>query len=94
MTERQSAMLAVIEDEVGSRSPPPNTVELARATGTSTGKLVPVLDALEYMGVPIRIRGRRRNIRRCSPSVAMAPDEHLVCEPTRRFYLVRRAQHP
>ena len=39
VTERQSAVLTVIEDEVASGRPSPNTVELARATGYSTGEI-------------------------------------------------------
>lgn len=91
VTERQSAVLVAIEDEVGSGRPPPNTVELARATGYSTGEIARILDALQYMGFITRTPGRRRNIRLCSPSVRMAPDDHLIAELTRRGYLVRKA---
>lgn len=91
VTERQSAVLVVIEDEIAAGKAAPNTVELARATGYSTGEIARILDALEYMGYITRIQGRRRNIRLCSPSVRMAPDDHLVAELTRRGYLVRPA---
>lgn len=91
VTERQTAVLTAIEDEVAEGHPSPNTVELSRITGFSTGEISRILDALEYMGFITRIAGRRRNIRLCSPSVKMAPDEHLVAELTRRGYLVRKA---
>ncbi len=91
VTERQGAVLARIEDEIGAGRPVPNTVELANATGYSTGEIARILDALEYMGYITRIPRRRRNIRLCSPSVRMAPDDHLVSELTRRGYLVRKA---
>ena len=91
VTERQGSVLTVIEDEVARGRPSPNTVELARATGIGTGEIARILDALEYMGFITRIVGRRRNIRLCSPSVRMAPDDHLISELTRRGYLVRKA---
>jgi len=91
VTERQAPLLAMIEDEIAAGRPSPNTVELARATGYSTGEIARILDALQHMGYITRIHGRRRNIRLCSPSVRMAPDEHLVAELTRRGYLVRKA---
>ncbi|WP_324741660.1 hypothetical protein U8326_00310 [Tsuneonella sp. CC-YZS046] len=91
VTERQSAVLTCLEDEIATGKPPPNTVELARATGYSTGEIARILDALEYMGYITRIVGRRRNIRLCSPSVKMAPDDHLIAELTRRGYLIRKA---
>jgi DNA-binding MarR family transcriptional regulator len=90
VTERQSAVLAAIENEIAGGRPSPNTVELSRATGFGNGEIARILDALEYLGFITRIRGRRRNIRLCSPSVKMAPDEHLVAELTRRGYLVRK----
>ena len=80
VTERQAAVLTVIEDEVAAERPSPNTVELARACGFSTGEIARILDALEYMGFITRIPNRRRNIRLCSPSVRMAPDDHLIAE--------------
>ena len=92
VTERQAAVLTVIEDEVACGRPSPNTVELATATGYSTGEIARILDGLEYMGFITRIRGRRRNIRLCSPSVRMARDDHLIAELTRRGHLVRKAQ--
>lgn len=91
VTERQAAVLTAIEDAVAGGQPSPNTVELAAAAGISTGEVARILDALEHMGFITRIRGRRRNIRLCSPSVKMAPDEHLVAELTHRGYLVRKA---
>jgi DNA-binding MarR family transcriptional regulator len=91
VTERQAAVLAAIEDEVAAGHPSPNTVELSRRTGYSTGEIARILDALEHTGFITRIPGRRRNIRLCSPCVKMAPDDHLVAELTRRGYLVRRA---
>ena len=90
-TERQAAVLTAIEDAIAAGRPAPNTVELARSAGYSTGEIARILDALEHMGYITRLRGRRRNIRLCSPSVKMAPDEHLVAELTRRGYLVRKA---
>jgi DNA-binding MarR family transcriptional regulator len=90
VTERQAAVLNVIEDEVAVGRPSPNTVELARACGFSTGEIARILDALEYMGFISRIPNRRRNFRLCSPSVRMAPDDHLIAELTRRGYLVRK----
>ena len=90
VTERQSAILTMIEDEVAHGRPVPNTVELARGCGYSTGEVARILDALEYFGAITRIPGRKRNIRLCSPSVAMAPDDHLVSELTKRGYLVRK----
>lgn len=94
ITERQAAVLAAIEDEIAAGRPAPNTVELARATAYSTGEIARILDALKYMGHITRIPGRRRNIRLCTPSVKMAPDDHLVAELTRRGYLVRKGQQP
>ena len=91
VTERQAAVLTIIEDEIAAGGPPPNTVELSRGTTFSTGEIARILDALEHLGFITRIPGRRRNIRLCSPSVRMAPDDHLVAELTRRGYLVRRA---
>lgn len=91
VTERQSAVLTLIEDQVADGHAPPNTVEIARGCGYGTGEVARILDALESMGYITRIRGRRRNIRLCSPSVRMAPDDHLVSELTRRGYLVRKA---
>ena len=90
VTERQAAVLGAIEDAIAAGQASPNTVELARLTGYSTGEIARILSALEYMGFITRIVGRRRNIRLCSPSVRMAPDEHLVAELTRRGYLVRK----
>ena len=46
VTERQAAVLTVIEDEVAAERPSPNTVELARACGFSTGEIARILDAL------------------------------------------------
>jgi DNA-binding MarR family transcriptional regulator len=91
VTERQSAVLAFIEDEVAAGHAVPSTSEISREVGYGTGEVARILDALEYMGYITRIRGRRRNIRLCSPSVKMAPDDHLVAELTRRGYLVRKA---
>ena len=90
-TERQALVLTAIEDEIAAGRAAPNTVELARATSFSTGEIARILDALEYMGYITRIPNRRRNIRLCSPSVRMAPDDHLIAELTRRGYLVRKA---
>ena len=92
VTERQSEVLSIIEDEIAKGAPPPNTVELARKTGFSTGEIARILSFLEYVGFITGIPRRRRNIRLCSPSVRMAPDDHLVAELTSRGYLVRRAQ--
>ncbi|MCK9553105.1 hypothetical protein [Aquamicrobium sp.] len=92
VTERQGLVLAAIEDEIAAGRPSPNTVDLSRMAGFSTGEIARILDALQYMGFITRIPGRRRNIRLCSPSVKMAPDDHLVAELTRRGYLVRQAQ--
>lgn len=91
VTERQSTVLNFIEDELEAGRPVPNTSELARTTGYGNGEIARILDALEHMGYITRIRGRQRNIRLCSPSVKMAPDDHLVAELTRRGYLVRKA---
>ncbi len=91
VTERQALVLAIIEDEVSAGRPPPNTVELANRLGFSTGEIARILDALEHIGFVTRIPGRRRNIRLCSPSVRMAPDDHIVVELTRRGNLVRKA---
>jgi DNA-binding MarR family transcriptional regulator len=90
-TERQASVLTVIEDTINAGGPAPNTTELAQATGISNGELARILDALEFMGFITRIRGRRRNIRLCSPAIKMASDDHLVAELTRRGYLVRKA---
>lgn len=49
----------------------PNTAEIARACGYSTGEIARILDAPEHMGYITRIPGRRRNIRLCLPSVKM-----------------------
>jgi len=89
VTERQSVVLSFIEDEIAAGRPSPNTVEIAKHAQYSTGEVARILDALEHMGYITRIFGRRRNIRLCSPSVKMAPDEHLIAELTRRGYLVR-----
>lgn len=94
VTERQSAVLTAIEDEVAHGRPSPNTVELALTTGYSNGEIARILDALEYLGFITRIPRRMRNIRLCSPSVRMAPDDHLIAELTRRGYLVRKALTP
>lgn len=93
-TERQAAVLAIIEDAINAGQPAPNTSELSRAAGIGNGELARILDALEHMGFITRIRGRQRNIRLCSPSIKMAPDDHLVAELTRRGYLVRKAPQP
>lgn len=93
-TERQSAVLTFIEDEIAAGRSVPNTVEIARHAEYSTGEVARILDALEHMGFITRISGRRRNIRLCSPSVRMAPDDHLIAELTRRGYLVRAAPSP
>ena len=90
VTERQSRVLTHIEDEIAAGRPVPNTVELSKATGIGTGEIARILDALEYAGFITRIKGRRRNIRLCSPSVKMAPDDHLISELTARGYLVRK----
>ena len=89
-TERQAEVLTVIEDTIATGRPSPNTVELARATGFSTGEIARTLDALEFAGCITRIQGRRRNTRSCSPSIAMAPDDHLIAELTKRGFLVRK----
>lgn len=89
-TERQATVLTLIEDAIAAGRPAPNTVELARASTFGTGEIARILDALEHMGYVTRIPGRRRNIRLCSPSVKMAPDDHLIAELTRRGYLVRK----
>ena len=94
MTERQAEVLTAIEDAIAAGLPSPNTVELARTTGYGTGEIARILDALEFAGYIIRIPRRRRNIRLCSPSVAMAPDDHLIAELTKRGYLVRGARLP
>jgi len=91
VTERQSEALTFIENEIAEGRPSTNTVEIAKQAGYSTGKVSRILDALKHMGYLTRIFFRRRNIRLCSPSVKMAPDEHLVAELTRRGYLVRKA---
>jgi DNA-binding MarR family transcriptional regulator len=91
VTERQSEVLTFIENEIAAGRPSPNTVEIAKRAGYSTGEVSRILDALEHMGYITRIFGRRRNIRLCTPSVKMATDEHLVAELTRRGYLVRKA---
>jgi DNA-binding MarR family transcriptional regulator len=91
VTERQSIILAHIEDEIAAGRPAPNTVELAKHSTFSTGEVARILDALEHMGYITRIIGRRRNIRLCPPSVKMAPDDHLIAELTQRGYLVRQA---
>lgn len=91
VTERQSEVLTFIEDEIAAGRPSPNTVEIAKRAGFSTGEVSRILDALEYMGYITRLFGRRRNIRLCTPSVKMAPDDHLIAELTRRGYLVRQA---
>ncbi len=91
VTERQSEVLTFIENEIAAGRPSPNTVEIAKQADYSTGEVSRILDALEHMGYITRIVGRRRNIRLCTPSVKMAPDEHLVAELTRRGYLVRKA---
>ncbi len=94
VTERQAPVLAIIEDEIAAGRPSPNTVELAQQTTYGTGEIARILDALEYIGYITRIHGCRRNIRLCSPSVKMAPDDHLVSELTRRGFLVRKAPQP
>lgn len=91
VTERQSQVLTFIEDEVAAGRPSPNIVEIAKMASYSTGEVARILDALEHMAYITRFTGRRRNIRLCSPSVTMAPDDHLVAELTRRGYLVRKA---
>src|SRR5690606_234846 len=45
VTERQAAVLALIEDDVAAGAPPPNTVELSRRTTFSTGEIARILDA-------------------------------------------------
>ena len=89
VTERQSAILEIVEDEVTTDNAAPSTVELSKRTGYSTGEIARILDALEYMDYITRITGRRRNIRLCSPAVKMAPDDYLVAELTKRGYLGR-----
>ena len=91
VTERQSEVLTFIEDEIAAGRPSPNTVEIAKKVNYSTGEVSRILDALEHMGDITRLIGRRRNIRLCSPSVKMAPDDHLIAELTRRGCLVREA---
>lgn len=91
VTEKQAQMLALIEDEIAAGRPSPNTVEMAKALAVGTGEISRMLDALEHMGYITRIPGRHRNIRLCSPSVKMAPDDRLVSELTKRGYLVRKA---
>jgi DNA-binding MarR family transcriptional regulator len=91
VTERQSEVLTFIENEIAAGRPSPNTVEIAKQAGYSTGEVSRILDAPEHMGYITRIFGRRRNIRLCTPSVKMAADEHLVAELSRRGYLVRKA---
>jgi len=91
VTERQSEVLTFIEDEIAAGRPSPNTVEIARKVTYSTGEVARILDALEHMGYITRLAGRRRNIRLCSPSVKMAPDDHLIAELTRRGYLIRKS---
>lgn len=90
VTERQAQILAFIEDEVAAGRASPNTREISEHVGFGTGDVARILDALEHMGYITRIVGRQRNIRLCSPSVRMAPDDHLVSELTRRGYLVRK----
>lgn len=89
VTERQMAVLAHIEQEIGEGRAPPNTVELSRHTGYSTGEIARILHCLQGLGYITRIPGRRRNIRLCSPLVKMAPDEHLVAELLSRGYFVK-----
>lgn len=90
-TERQALVLTAIEDAIAAGRPAPNTVEIAQATGFSLGEIARILDALQHIGFITRLPGRKRNIRLCSPSVMMAPDEHLIAELTKRGYLVRKA---
>lgn len=91
VTERQSVILEIVEDQVAAGNAAPSTVELSKRSGFSTGEIARILDALEYMGYITRIAGRRRNIRLCSPSVKMAPDDHLMAELAKRGYLIRKA---
>ena len=77
-------MLGFIESEIAAGHLSPNTVEIARNLACSTGEVARILDALEHLGYITRLAGRRRNIRLCSPSVKMAPDDHLVAELNRR----------
>lgn len=93
VTESQSQVLTLIEDEIAAGRIVPNTVEISKKFGIGTGDVARILDALEHMGYITRISGRHRNIRLCSPSVKMAPDGHLIAELTRRGYLVRKAPH-
>ncbi len=90
VTERQSRILEIIEDEVTADNAAPNTIELATRSRYSTGEISRILDALQFMGYITRVPGRRRNIRLCSPSIRMARDEQLIAELTTRGYFVRK----
>lgn len=90
VTPRQGQVLTFIEDEINAGRVLPNTVEIARHCGFSTGEIARILDALEHFGYITRLRGMKRNIRLCSPSVKQAPDQHLIDELTRRRYFVRK----
>ena len=89
-TPRQGAVLAFIEDEITAGRASPNTVEIARHLGWSTGEIARILDALQHYGFITRIPRTRRNIRLCSPSVKQAPDDHLISELEARGYWVRK----
>ncbi len=91
-TERQSAVLAIIEAEIAAGRPVANMAELSQVLARSADELAPLLDALEHLGFITRIRNRRRNIWLCSPSMRMAPDHHLILKLTRRGYLVRKGE--
>lgn len=90
VTERQTAVLDHIEELIAAGEPPPNTTELSRHTGYSTGEIARILDCLEGLGFITRLPGRRRNIRLCTPAVKMASDEHLIAEMNARGYFVRK----